>query len=214
MTPAAAPARSAAYALFSQLVGSPNEPLEASCALPPADLPEVARALTAELPFPLDLSPLAEAASRLGDGAAERLAAVYGACFEVGSEGPPIPLREGLTAQASPQAREEIVRFYEFFGYRLHARVQWAPDHLAVELEFLHFLCHQESKAEDGEEALSYRLAQRDFLARHPGAWVPDVRRRTAEVAQEPYYAALFGVLESFLNEDRAWQERQLAEVA
>jgi len=211
----AAPARSAAYPLFSQLVGSPNEPLEAPWALPPADLEETARALAAALPYPFELSPLAAAAARLGDGAAERLAAVYGACFEVGSDGPPIPLREALLPTAPPPTREEVVRFYSFFGYRLHEQVQWAPDHLAVELEFMHYLCHRESGAADGAEALSFRLAQRDFLARHPGAWVPGVRRGVTELAKDdPYYPALFAALESFLERDRAWQERTLAEEA
>ena len=209
---ATAAARSAAYALFSQLVASPNDAGRAAVALPPLDLDEVISALAAELPYGMDFSGLADAAGRLAPAEEQRLAASYGSLFEVGSDGPPVAIREGLAEACSPRAREEVVRYYSFFGYRLREELQWAPDHLAVELEFLHFLCFAESRAGDRESRLSLGRAQRDFLARHPALWYPEIRHRVRRLAEEPYHRALFDLLGRFLERDLAWLEERFEE--
>lgn len=62
---------------------------------------------------------------------------------------------------------EELVRFYEHFGLR---RLEAAelPDHVGVELEFMHVLCEIERHAAArGDETAPLRAAQRDFLDRH-----------------------------------------------
>jgi DMSO reductase family type II enzyme chaperone len=61
---------------------------------------------------------------------------------------------------------EELVRFYEFFGLRRRPDAL-LPDHLSVELEFMHFLSTLESTGEPGRDTASLRRAQRDFLDRH-----------------------------------------------
>lgn len=61
---------------------------------------------------------------------------------------------------------EELVRFYEFFGLR-RRQDALLPDHLSVELEFMHFLSTLESTDEPGRDTASLRRAQRDFLDRH-----------------------------------------------
>ena len=96
-------------------------------------------------------------------------------------------LREGLSAEADTGAREEIVRFYEFFSFKLQPEWCWAPDHLAVELEFLHALAYGESQAKQPDEALSYQRAQLDFLARHPLTWIPGLVRKVQVCSQEGY---------------------------
>jgi DMSO reductase family type II enzyme chaperone len=213
-TPATAQARSAAYALFSQLVTSPFDAPSFAAALPPEDLPEAAAELHALLPYELDLEPLAAAAGKLGEADAERLARAYSGLFEVGSDGAPVPLREELAGAAAAKAKEETVRFYDFFGYALAEERQWAPDHLAVQLEFLHFLAFRESREREPERLLSYRLAQRDFLERHPLSWVPELVSGVRSHAREPYWRALFETLGAFLDADAAWQRRTLAEEA
>lgn len=62
---------------------------------------------------------------------------------------------------------EELARFYDHFGLARAASAE-LPDHIAVELEFMHFLTHLEHEMHrrggiDG----GLRLAQRDFLSRH-----------------------------------------------
>ena len=61
---------------------------------------------------------------------------------------------------------EELVRFYEFFGLRRRSEAL-LPDHLSVELEFMHFLSAREDAAAEARATAALRLAQRDFLDRH-----------------------------------------------
>lgn len=62
---------------------------------------------------------------------------------------------------------EELVRFYEHFGLRRKEDAE-LPDHVSVELEFMHFLCELEHHAvQSGQDATSVRKAQCDFIDRH-----------------------------------------------
>jgi len=224
---ATATARSVAYALFARLLASPWEDGDPASALPPADLETVLGQLAAALPLAADFESLAGAAARLStvEGVSgEEMGRAYSGLFEVGSDGPPIPLREGLVAGRPASTREEIVRFYEFFGFDLQADHQWQPDHLSIELEFLHFLAFREAAAGTGERSRALRLGQLDFLDRHLLAWVPAAADRLAELAASEsttpgagraarsadlaidYYAALLRALADFLVADTEWR--------
>ena len=62
---------------------------------------------------------------------------------------------------------EELVRYYEHFGLRRKEDAE-LPDHISVELEFMHFLCELEHHALlNGQEIVSVKNAQRDFIDRH-----------------------------------------------
>jgi DMSO reductase family type II enzyme chaperone len=200
--------RSAAYALFSKLVDSPRAAEGEELALPPSDLRSVGDCLRSDFPYPVDLSALVAAAESLKEEDAQRLASSYSGLFEVGSEGPPVALREGLAKEREAGVREEVVRFYSFFGYQLEKERRWACDHLSTELEFLHFLAFREAHSANEEERLSSSLAQFDFLVRHINSWYPAVQRGVLRFGIEPYHLALFDVLGDFLEQDRLWQER------
>jgi DMSO reductase family type II enzyme chaperone len=62
---------------------------------------------------------------------------------------------------------EDLIRFYSYFGLK-RGESSEMPDHISVELEFMHFLSHMEESVEHTvEDAASLHRAQRDFLARH-----------------------------------------------
>ncbi|WP_018990722.1 molecular chaperone TorD family protein [Aromatoleum toluclasticum] len=86
-------------------------------------------------------------------------------------------LREGAYAGGDQSALfEELMRFYGFFGLGRDERAEM-PDHLSVELEFMHFLTHQqECSAGQPEARESLLRAQRDFLSRHLLRLVSGVR--------------------------------------
>ena len=107
----------------------------------------------------------------------------YSGIFEVGSQGPPVPIREDLQTGQRAGTREEVVRFYEYFGYVLDDRFAWQPDHLSVELEFMHYLCFREAEAASEADALSFQLAQADFAERHLTAWLPLLAGNVAVLA-------------------------------
>ena len=100
--------------------------------------------------------------------------------------------------------REDVVRFYDYFGYVLDEKFAWQPDHLSLQLEFMHYLCFRES--EQAEEVLSYQLAQLDFAERHLLSWVPRFAAQVETHAPGSLYARVVGALRDFLAEDFAWQ--------
>ena len=86
-------------------------------------------------------------------------------------------LREASYTQEDHSALfEELGRFYAFFGLGRSERAE-LPDHLSVELEFMHYLTHLEGEqAQDEDELASVRRAQADFLVRHLSRLINGVR--------------------------------------
>lgn len=143
----------------------------------------------------------------LGDAGAddEALLAEFTRLFEAGVDGPECPLNGTRYRGGTMESLEELVRFYDFFGLSLDQSTQVEPDHLVTELEFLHFLAFQDAQlAAAGEDATGLRRAQRDFIERHPGAWVPTLCTRLAERAAPPFFRELARLLERFLAFERA----------
>ncbi len=137
-----------------------------------------------------------------GDG--DDLAVEYTRLFDVGVSGPPCPLYGGLYTGARMKTMEETVRFYNYFGLSLSEGPRELPDHLATELEFLHFLAFHEARAlQCGEDPGSYRRAQADFIERHPGRWVPKLRARLEQQEPMPFFLAVVSALERLLEHTR-----------
>ena len=130
----------------------------------------------------------------------DALAVEYTRLFDVGASGPPCPLFGGSYGSARMKVMEETIRFYEHFGLETSQGQRELPDHLATELEFLHFLTFSEAEAlETGADPEPFRRARRDFLGRHPGQWVPQLCQRLQKHEAQPFYAALIGQLDRFL---------------
>ena len=196
---ATAPGRCLMYALFSDVAASPfdAEPVVAHKAID-----------FAELNLPYALVGLAAVLDEWRNTDREELKREYSGLFEVGSEGPPVPIREDLHRAQPAGVREDIVRFYEFFGYGLEENFAWAPDHLSVELEFMHFLCYQEADqaAKEDGEALSFQLAQHDFSERHLVSWVSELAQKVIEQQPDSLYGKLLASMSEFLVKDFEWQ--------
>ena len=111
-------------------------------------------------------------------------------------------LREASYTQEDHSALfEELGRFYAFFGLGRSERAE-LPDHLSVELEFMHYLTHLEAEqAQDPEELESVRRAQADFLRRHLARLVNGVRgsARPSVPACEALVASCHDFIESEL---------------
>src|SRR3972149_5997703 len=87
---------------------------------------------------------------------------------------PPPPPSPNSAHRGSDRLRtmEELVRFYNYFGLRTTPGRM--PDHVTAELEFMHYLAHQEAEARQAAgDRESYLRAQRDFLERHLNGWWP-----------------------------------------
>jgi DMSO reductase family type II enzyme chaperone len=197
-------ARSRAYAAFAEMFGYPDK--EYFEAVRSGTLAEALREVLANVDPSLVEGGDGhwEALSNAGDGE-DDLAVEFTRLFDVGASGPPCPLYGGLYGGARMKTMEEAVRFYNHFGLTLSDSPHELPDHLTTELEFLHFLAFREAQSlEQGDDPGAYRRAQRDFLARHLGRWIPKMRTKLEGEDPMPFFLELVRRLESFLMNDGA----------
>lgn len=115
-------------------------------------------------------------------------------------------LREGLyTEEDQSSVFEELMRFYSFFGLQRGEGAEM-PDHLSVELEFMHYLTHLESEATLEPEALaSLHRAQHDFLTRHLQRVVRGLA--AALQSQEPACVQLVQTCVAWLDDELAYTQ-------
>jgi len=185
--------RSQGYELFSLLLSSPHD-LDTKNKLNGI-------AGTTGLPYSLDLSDLMNEFSQQD---LVELKKQYSGLFEVGNDGPPAPIREDLFMLQPAGLREDLIRFYDYFGYTLSEKYQWQMDHLSIELEFMYFLCFQEDNST--EDRLSYQLAQLDFSTRHLINWVPNFQKTLKRISSDDMYTKIVVELNKFIEDDIEWQ--------
>jgi DMSO reductase family type II enzyme chaperone len=193
-----AASRSHAYQLFAHAFGYPEGDLleQIRSGRLASALEEALEAVSPSLGAGLDRSALSDA----GDD--DSLAVEYTRLFDVGPSGPPCPLHDGLWIGDRMHAMEEVLRFYQHFDLSLDTASRELPDHLTIELEFLHYLSFREAEAwRDGSDAGAYRRAERDFLARHPARWVPLLRAALTKEKASPFFVALACALEALLTQ-------------
>jgi DMSO reductase family type II enzyme chaperone len=161
---------------------------------------EQAAGFLPQLPFPVP--PLGGGSPTVSP---DDFQAEYNRLFEVGTMGgPPCPLFGGLYERDRMRVMEELIRFYNYFGLGLTQGQ--LPDHITVELEFMHYLTYKEAEAgqKDGDLG-SYQRAEKDFLDRHPGKWVPVLHQKLAKSQPLPFFGGLVAWTEDFLGRERQY---------
>jgi DMSO reductase family type II enzyme chaperone len=139
--------------------------------------------------------------------------------FDVGAPEPPCPPYEGTHRPKLEKTAImiELSEFYKHFGLKMNPEdgQRELPDHLTAELEFLHFLAYKEAQAreEENEELLQgYLRAQRDFLQRHPAAWVPTFYQKLQASGLMPFYVMLAQIASQLVCSDLEWLNSELEE--
>lgn len=124
---------------------------------------------------------------------------------------------EGLWFEGDRAQRQwEVKKFYRFFGLAPDPDRREMPDHIAVELEFMHFLGYRYlvckglasdelagGKDPNGPE--HYLAAQRDFLERHLSRWLPAFRDRLIETEAPAFHVLAARVAACFVEADLEW---------
>ena len=185
--------RSQGYELFSLLLSSPHD-LDTKSKL--NGIPS-----TTGLPYSLDLSDLM---NEFTNRDLVELKKQYSGLFEIGNDGPPAPIKEDLFLLQPAGLREDLIRFYDYFGYTLGEKYEWQMDHLSIELEFMYFLCVQEHNIT--EDRLSYQLAQFDFSTRHLNNWIPNFQNTLKRISPDDLYTKIVVELSKFIENDIEWQ--------
>lgn len=198
-------ARSEVYRILSGVFAYPASAEQKAFVL--HDAVAALRAAAAELPFPL---PALDAWTGGGAQMAPDVELEYTRLFDNCGGRPALSLYEKDFSRIDQKKLwEELIRYYEHFGlrYDLGDCKEW-PDHIGIELEFLHYLTFLEATVPDAMTH-DYVAAEHDFLERHLASWVPDFNGKLGE-GDEPY--RLFGqVLAQFIAGDQEFnRERRL----
>ncbi len=128
---------------------------------------------------------------------------VFDEAFEPSIGAEACSLRESTYVDGDVSALfEELMRFYSFFGLGRGEQASM-PDHLSVELEFMHYLTHLEDRADGDADALaSLARAERDFLTRHVGRLVGGIKSSLA--SRDPRCVELVETAAAFIDEEIA----------
>lgn len=102
-----------------------------------------------------------------------------------------------------------VQRFYRDAGLTID--VAEPPDHIAIELEFLFFLCRKEAEAADDERSERYRSLQAAFFSQALLPWIKPFCSAIRSATDNRFYLALAACLEHFIDSCRPVY-RQLSE--
>ncbi|MBC8263890.1 MAG: molecular chaperone TorD family protein [Anaerolineales bacterium] len=94
---------------------------------------------------------------------------------------------------------------YREVGLGISGSLKEAPDHIAIELEFMYYLIFKEIESiekSDFENAMDYLRKQRGFLEDHLGAWVSEFADNVEENAGTDFYKCLARATRVFVKKD------------
>ena len=100
---------------------------------------------------------------------------------------------------------------YREVGFDLDESFREAPDHVAVELEFLYLLTHRIGEARlSGDKAAAEKLTglKRQFLGEHLGRWVGTFADKVRDGAETDYYRELADLTQRVVQNDIRELER------
>lgn len=99
----------------------------------------------------------------------------------------------------------DVQKRYQEAGLTVDAKFKDAPDHIAAELEFMHFLVFKQMEAAgegDADGFISCLLMQQSFLEEHLGAWISEFTGNIVNNAQTSFYKNLALATEAFVKDD------------
>ena len=123
--------------------------------------------------------------------------------FQIGGRrGPPCPLHAGHYARDRSRELQHLIRFYNFFGFRVAEGVM--PDHISVQMEFMSAL----ASGNLGDYGSLLR-AQRDFLGRQLG-WLQELAARIQARDPVPFYRSLAAFTVRYVAADKQFLRQSL----
>ena len=97
----------------------------------------------------------------------------------------------------------DVRNWYEKEG--LDVVIKDAPDHIAMELEFMYYLIAKQTQATNEENLQNiqlYQQKQKTFLYSHLARWVPEFAENVQKYAQTEFYKKLAQLTEMFIQKD------------
>ena len=96
---------------------------------------------------------------------------------------------------------EDLLRFYNHFGLDFsHGGATEPPDHINLELEYMHYLSFLEAGAP--QDRTPFLLGQHDFMERHLGIWTTSFAENVEAEEDNVPYGTLARMLTEFVQAD------------
>jgi len=146
-----------------------------------------------ELAGATDLDEMKIDYARLFVGPYELLAPPYGSVY--------LDTERRVMGDSTLEAR----KMYRDVGVDVADAFRDLPDHIAAELEFMHFLIFKEIEAItrcDANRAMDYLEKQQVFLEKHLAAWVPRFVQHVVKSDSTEFYKHLAKATELFINSE------------
>jgi TorA maturation chaperone TorD len=202
---AVAGARRVVYRTLAAVLLPPEEERLATLVIAAPELRRLTEPLEGSEPFPAWLE-FVDRLAAFGQNDLERAGRDHTMLFQSGSPDRSVPPYESSHI-AVPEFGQAMVSAQVETCYRAAGLVMAdvargeLPDHVAVELEFLAFLCGQEASAEE-EMAARWRAEQRSFLEGHLLRWLGTFEARLKEVAPGSEPTRATSVARAFAQHD------------
>ena len=149
-----------------------------------------------------DLAQLKVDYSRLFAGPFKLLAPPYGSVYLEGKR------------QVMGVSTINVRNRYQQAGLEISGEVKEAPDHIALELEFMYYLIFKEIDSlekSDLDRARGYIRLQQQFLEIHLGAWVHEFALAVEKNATTGFYENLVGATRIIVQKDLDYTAELLA---
>lgn len=99
----------------------------------------------------------------------------------------------------------KALKDYRSAGLELDRDLKEPPDHVAVELEFMHYLIFREAdslRRGDYPGALEALRRQDSFLSDRLAPWMPAFCGKIESASESPFYRSLAGCVRTFVCQD------------
>ena len=96
-----------------------------------------------------------------------------------------------------------VMKMYQDAGLSVEAKE--APDHIAIELEFMHYLYTLEAEAvhnDNNEKVQNLASMRKGFLSAYLASWVPRFCQKIRTSADNLFYRSLADCLENFIEQE------------
>ncbi|MBP2656549.1 MAG: TorD-like chaperone [Firmicutes bacterium] len=113
-------------------------------------------------------------------------------------------------------ARDQVVAVYRAKGLTKLETLEFPEDHLALELEFMAYLCHETQQAlavRDWTAVSACLKEQIDFLAQHLLNWVPAFCADIEKYSKTEFYKAIAQITNGYLRLERTILEELIDEI-
>ena len=121
---------------------------------------------------------------------------------------PPHPSESVYTTEdhlLMQKARDEVMFAYRAAGVDKVTEFREPEDHIAIELQFMAFLCEKTArafKARNRMDVEKFLKMQEDFLIKHLSLWVPGLTKDILESGTVEFYRGAAKILDGFVKAD------------